>query len=67
MAEVSIRNQGIAPFYYDWSIELALLNSNRELAKVWVANGWSLKGQLPGVIPFVRKTKVERLGSKGPV
>lgn len=52
--QVSILNQGIAPFYYDWPIEISLRNQDGQVVKSWIAEGWSLKGQLPSTNPTIR-------------
>ncbi|MFN7290048.1 MAG: DUF4832 domain-containing protein [Pirellula sp.] len=57
--EVSIINQGIAPFYYDWPIEIALAKKDGQIVKSWIANRWSLKGQLPSATPTVRSATLD--------
>jgi len=42
-----ILNTGVAPFYYDWPIQLAALNSSNELVKVWTTP-WKLSSLPPG-------------------
>jgi hypothetical protein len=56
---VSILNQGIAPFYYDWPIEIALMNNQGSLVQRSIAAGWSLKGQLPSTESTVRTTNIQ--------
>jgi hypothetical protein len=45
---VHIRNTGVAPFYYDWPVQLSALDSNNALAKTWTAD-WKLSTLLPAV------------------
>ena len=44
---VSVENRGVAPFYYDWPIEFALLAEGKKIARVWKGQG-KLVGRLPG-------------------
>lgn len=44
--EASLRNTGIAPFYYDWPLELAVLDANRRIVHA-ERTAWSLAGQQP--------------------
>lgn len=46
MVSVRIRNTGVAPFYHDWTVELARVTNNKvgELIPV----NWSVRGLLPG-------------------
>ncbi|MFN7875669.1 MAG: DUF4832 domain-containing protein [Pirellula sp.] len=57
--QVSILNQGIAPFYYDWPLELSLRKQDGQIVKSWIAEGWSLKGQLPSITPKVRAATLD--------
>jgi hypothetical protein len=43
---VELRNIGVAPFYYNWPVQLGALNSNNKLAKTWNTN-WKLSSLLP--------------------
>ena len=43
---VMLRNTGVAPFYYDWPIELAALLDNGQLVRTWTTP-WTLRGLLP--------------------
>lgn len=56
---VSIRNQGIAPFYYDWPIELALIDNNKRIVNRWIDKSWTLKGQLPSSESVQRQTNLD--------
>ncbi len=50
--EVSARviNQGVAPFYRDWPIELAALDAEGRAAQRWQVD-WKIAGLLPGDAP----------------
>lgn len=43
---VTVTNTGIAPFYYDWPVELGALDARGTLAKTW-ATDWRLTGVQP--------------------
>jgi hypothetical protein len=43
---VQVLNTGVAPFYYDWPIQLGALNSNNVLAQTW-STTWKLSSLLP--------------------
>ncbi len=47
-AQIEVRNRGVAPFYMDWPMQVALLASNRQVITKWMPTGWSLRGILPG-------------------
>ena len=44
--DVELRNTGVAPFYYDWAVELGALHSNGSLIKTW-STTWQLSSLLP--------------------
>lgn len=44
---IDVENRGVAPFYYDWKLELGLLGSNKKLTNVSPAQA-KLNGLLPG-------------------
>jgi hypothetical protein len=44
---VEIQNSGVAPFYYDWPMQLAVLNGSNALAQSWTTP-WRLSSILPG-------------------
>ena len=44
---LSIDNIGVAPFYYDWRVEYALLDSNNQLVKSVEANGYDIRRMMP--------------------
>jgi hypothetical protein len=43
---VGILNTGVAPFYYDWPVQLGVLNSNHTLVQSWTVP-WKLSSLLP--------------------
>lgn len=45
--ELSLENLGVAPFYYDWPLELALVDSQNQIAVRWTTD-WKLSSVLPG-------------------
>jgi hypothetical protein len=45
---VGLRNLGVAPFYYDWSVQLGALNRSNEFSGAWLTN-WKLSSLLPAV------------------
>lgn len=44
---LTVLNQGVAPFYQDWRIELAALGTNGEILHRWPVD-WKITGLLPG-------------------
>jgi hypothetical protein len=44
---LSVTNTGVAPFYYDWPVELGALDAAGKLAATW-KTAWKLTGILPG-------------------
>lgn len=44
---LTVLNQGVAPFYQDWRLELAALGANGEIAHRWPVD-WKITGLLPG-------------------
>ena len=61
---VAIRatNEGVAPFYYPWSVELGLVDAagvvvaRRPLAadvRTWLPGAFELKGEIPAAVPAV--------------
>lgn len=47
---IQLRNTGVAPFYYAWPVELALVDANGSLVARWRTN-WDLTHVLPGFDP----------------
>jgi hypothetical protein len=43
---VGVRNLGVAPFYYDWTVQLGALNRGNEFAGAWPTT-WKLSSLLP--------------------
>jgi len=43
---VTLRNTGVAPFYYDWPMELAALLDDGTIVQAWTPP-WALRGLLP--------------------
>ena len=43
---LTVINQGVAPFYHDWPLELAALDNEGNIAKRWSVD-WKLTGLLP--------------------
>lgn len=44
---VDILNTGVAPFYYDWPVQLAALNNSSEIVQTWTTP-WNLSSLIPG-------------------
>jgi hypothetical protein len=44
---VTITNTGVAPFYYDWPVELAAVDARRQIQATW-ATDWKLSTVQPG-------------------
>ncbi len=44
--DLQVRNTGVAPFYYDWPVQVAALNSSNTLVKTW-STTWKLSSLLP--------------------
>ena len=44
---LTLRNNGVAPFYYDWKVELAAFNETGDIAIRWPTD-WSVTRLLPG-------------------
>lgn len=47
---LSVTNHGVAPFYYDWPVELGLLDASGSLAATWTT-AWRLTAVQPGEPP----------------
>jgi hypothetical protein len=43
---ISLRNLGVAPFYYDWPVQLRVLNTSNQTVQTW-NSGWQLTPVLP--------------------
>jgi hypothetical protein len=46
LVELSLANLGVAPFYYDWPVELCIVDKQKQIIARWTTD-W----QLPGVLP----------------
>ena len=55
-------NQGVAPFYQDWSMELGALAADGTVVETWPVK-WTLRGLQPGEKPARWETLVERTAS----
>ncbi|MGE5583310.1 MAG: DUF4832 domain-containing protein [Bacillota bacterium] len=58
---VQIQNVGIAPFYYDWKVQLGIRNSSGEVIKTFDTN-WRLSKILPGPKPVDLEYTIEHPG-----
>ena len=47
VADVQLGNKGVAPFYYNWPVDIGVLNGSGQLLKSW-SIGWTLNDILPG-------------------
>lgn len=46
-ATLIVTNTGIAPFYYDWPVELAAVNAQKQIVATWQMD-WKLTKVIPG-------------------
>lgn len=44
---VRVRNEGVAPFYYAWPVEIALLDAGDAVVESWTPS-WDLRTAIPG-------------------
>ena len=58
IVEVEIENRGVAPFYYDWPVEFALLSTKGSMVRRVSGKG-KLTGILPGERPRVWKESLD--------
>lgn len=56
--ECEVINQGVAPFYRDWKLELGLLSASGKVRKTWPVD-WKLTGLLPGTEPRTWSAQIE--------
>jgi len=56
---VMVRNVGVAPFYYDWPVQVAAVDSGGKIARTW-NTGWKLSSVKPG-LPVQWKAAVNGL------
>ncbi len=62
LVKLTLINQGVAPFYRDWHIELAALSADGKIIERWPVD-WRLTGLLPGDDPRAWQTRIA-LGAK---
>lgn len=55
--EIRGRNQGVAPFYYHWPVEMALKDSRGRIARRWTVEA-DIRNWLPGSFRFTSRAKV---------
>ncbi|MFG2042491.1 DUF4832 domain-containing protein [Dactylosporangium sp. NPDC048998] len=55
---VRIANRGVAPFYYDWDVELAAIDHKGRIAKRW-HTPWSVTGIQPDQPPTELSTQLD--------
>ena len=60
---LEIVNQGVAPFYQDWRVELGAIAADGTVVETWPVK-WTLRGLLPGEIPKRWETQIERTTSR---
>lgn len=48
------KNLGVAPFYYPWSVECAILNSSGDVVELWETD-WDIRNWIPGEFSEVTK------------
>ena len=58
---VQIQNTGIAPFYYDWTVQLGIRNSSGEVIKTYDTN-WRISKIMPGPKPMDFEWTIDRPG-----
>jgi hypothetical protein len=65
---LDVINQGVAPFYRKWAVELGVLSPDGKVIRTWPTD-WRLTGLLPGAPPRRCQATVdlETLGSGGAV
>ncbi|MGQ9591310.1 MAG: DUF4832 domain-containing protein [Planctomycetota bacterium] len=56
--QVHLENRGVAPFYYDWPVEFAMLGADGSVIKIVRGTG-NLTGLLPGEKPRVWDEKLD--------
>lgn len=57
-------NQGVAPFYRDWRVELGAIAEDGTVIETWPVN-WTLRGIQPGEMLTRWETSMERNTSRG--
>jgi hypothetical protein len=61
--QLCVTNQGVAPFYYDWKLELAAVSPNGAIVRRWPVD-WKLTGLLPGESARIWSADVDVSGLK---
>jgi hypothetical protein len=63
---LALTNTGVAPFYYDWPVELGALDAEGKLAATWKTD-WKLTGIQPGETPLPWRHRIDtaRLAAGG--
>ena len=56
--QLCVTNQGVAPFYYDWKLELAAVSPDGTIVRRWPVD-WKLTGLLPGDSPRIWRADVD--------
>jgi hypothetical protein len=46
MVSIGLRNLGVAPFYYDWTVQLGAINRSNKFVNAWLTS-WKLSSLLP--------------------
>ena len=60
---LEIVNQGVAPFYQDWRVELGAIVADGAVVETWPVK-WTLRGLLPGETPTRWEKQIERTTSR---
>jgi Domain of unknown function (DUF4832) len=65
---LDVQNEGVAPFYRNWAVELGVLSSSGKVVRTWPTD-WKLMGLLPGAAPRRWQTTVDlgALGDEGSI
>jgi hypothetical protein len=58
---VRVANRGVAPFYYDWPAELAVVDGQGRIVRRWRTT-WSMAGIQPGSDPATRSARINTHG-----
>jgi hypothetical protein len=65
---LEVINQGVAPFYRDWALELGVLSPGGKIIRAWPTD-WKLTGLLPGALPrrWQATVALGKLGGDGSI
>jgi hypothetical protein len=58
---VTLTNSGVAPFYYDWPVELGLVDSRGKLQALWTPLDWKLSSIQPEAPETIWRCKSSHL------